>query len=153
MTALYGQCDSCWNGIAGGWTSDHNTQSHGREKAAYCVDASRCHAMHGDALLFPAHLQHHLLCERRHGASLVSRSPKHRLFVVASRSLVLCVFFVLWAYIQEIQQELEGSKFDIIGRALSGLLRWIGTIERSSSSLRTPSGHFRMCSNKNNYFK
>ena len=60
----------------------------------------------------------------------------------------LCVFFVLWAYIQEIQQELEGSKFDIIGRALSGLLRWIDTIERSSASLRTPSGHFRMCSNK-----
>ena len=65
----------------------------------------------------------------------------------------VCVFFVLWAYIQEIQGELEGSKFDITGRALSGLLRWIGTIERSSSSLRTPSGHFRMCSNKNNYFK
>ena len=66
---------------------------------------------------------------------------------------VLCVFFVLWAYIHKIQGELEGSKFDITGRALSGLLRWIGTIERSSSSLRTPSGHFRMCSNKNNDFK
>ena len=72
---------------------------------------------------------------------------------VAFEITIICVFFVLWAYIQEIQGELEGSKFDITGRALSGLLRWIGTIERSSSSLRTPSGHFRMCSNKNNYFK
>ena len=74
-------------------------------------------------------------------------------FAQRSPNSILCVFFVLWAYIQEIQGELEGSKFDITGRALSGLLRWIGTIERSSSSLRTPSGHFRMCSNKNNYFK
>ena len=82
--------------------------------------------------------------------ALQGRLQRRLFFICTSHNRILH-FYVCFSCSGPIAPILEGSKFDIAGRALSGLLRWIGTIERSASSLRAPSGHFRMRSNKNNY--